>query len=390
VSGDQLEPNIGTSGLVTLDDVIPRILEEFKPHLMDLGDAMTEVGKETKWVIHRLLAEADSSILTAMPGVGKSWFAQQAAVCVAMGKPFLGREVKAGLVIYFAFEGAQQTVRRLHRLGLPAKCENFKIWISGTDGSAPATWLEKIIAKQKPTLIILDCLQNIAQAKEGNSYSESYKLLGPLMQYAAKTKVHILALHHSSAKEERTGVGAAIGSTGIPANFGTVLNLRRLDPSNEDGSSPRVLSCGNKHRNGILGPEDIPTVIVTANPFNGRLVVAGRLVNVRELLVGNKIIEALTLAPEPLTRADLIEAASTKKQNFERVLGRLVKLGVIAKTGTGQHTGRGNKNPLLTYSLGPTSATAWEQEFKDAGAHAFDPPPIPADSEPVEEVATDF
>jgi hypothetical protein len=61
------------------------------PKLMTVSEMQSRLGRHTDWLVDRMLALGDLSLLVAKPGVGKSTFAAQLAVAVAYGEPFLGR-----------------------------------------------------------------------------------------------------------------------------------------------------------------------------------------------------------------------------------------------------------------------------------------------------------
>jgi hypothetical protein len=76
------------------------------------------------WLIKGLLAEDETSTIIGPPGSGKSAFVTDIAIGYAQGKRWRGRRVKEpGGVVYFAFERAGLTKRRLRayelRDGLP-------------------------------------------------------------------------------------------------------------------------------------------------------------------------------------------------------------------------------------------------------------------------------
>ncbi len=84
-----------TNDIVLNDDVerrfvaAPKIPEHYKP---------------TEFFIKDLLPERSTMLITAIPKAGKSLFAQQMAVCIAAGIPFLGYECQKGKVLYIDAE----------------------------------------------------------------------------------------------------------------------------------------------------------------------------------------------------------------------------------------------------------------------------------------------
>ncbi len=70
-------------------------------------------GPELEWLIDDLLTVGDKSIIGGPSQSGKSFLAIDAGMSIALGKPFLGHEVRKGLVIYQAGEGARGIKNRL-------------------------------------------------------------------------------------------------------------------------------------------------------------------------------------------------------------------------------------------------------------------------------------
>jgi hypothetical protein len=63
------------------------------------------VNQEVPWILKKLLAEGEQMLIFGAPKVGKSQFALQMAMCVALGEPFLNWSPhKRGRVLYLNFE----------------------------------------------------------------------------------------------------------------------------------------------------------------------------------------------------------------------------------------------------------------------------------------------
>ena len=90
----------------------------------------------TRWIVPGLLPEG-LSVLAGRPKKGKSWFALDLAICVAMGKRFLERfDCPSADVLYLALEdGKARLFERLSKLitgqDLPADDEERSLFIQG-------------------------------------------------------------------------------------------------------------------------------------------------------------------------------------------------------------------------------------------------------------------
>jgi putative DNA primase/helicase len=317
--------------------------------LMTIGAVKALLGGHQEWVVHNMLGVGSFSELVSKPGVGKSVFAQHLAASVVLGKPFLGRAVKQGLVVYFAFERGGSVARNLERLGIAEDHPDMRLWVHGVDNTDPVAWLQMRLGERKPVLIILDVLQDLTRTKENNSYSEGTNALGPLLQYAQETRTHILALHHSG-KDEKEGIDAPLGTVAHSGKPDTILNYRRLNRL--DPKSPRVLSCA-KHNLSPNGPEDVPEVVLQLGPEG--LYIAGLRWQIQLREDGRKLLGAFQRTKGPQLEADLVAWAQIDAKRFKPTMVRLMSCGSVVRTGTGK---RGS--PYLYEPLGgnPDAALA--------------------------------
>ncbi len=65
------------------------------------------------WLVEDTLPDGGLSFLVGPPGVGKTFSAIDLALSVAYGRPFLGKEVRQGRVVYVAAEGHRSVARRM-------------------------------------------------------------------------------------------------------------------------------------------------------------------------------------------------------------------------------------------------------------------------------------
>lgn len=65
------------------------------------------------WLVKDLLPDGGLSFLVGPPGIGKTFGAIDLAMSVAYGRPFLGKDVRQGRVVYVAAEGHRSVARRM-------------------------------------------------------------------------------------------------------------------------------------------------------------------------------------------------------------------------------------------------------------------------------------
>lgn len=110
---------------------------------VNIGDIFTNPPQPPKFFIDSLLPAGVLTLLGAHGGTGKSMLALQAAVCLATGKPFMGKVTRQSRVLFFSAEDTVETIRhRLMRI-----CE----WMNLAP-QALTTSLKIIDATNSPTL----------------------------------------------------------------------------------------------------------------------------------------------------------------------------------------------------------------------------------------------
>ncbi|MGV8955310.1 MAG: AAA family ATPase [Cypionkella sp.] len=85
------------------------------PVEVSIFDVFDDEPEPPKFTIGELVPSGVVTLLGANGGAGKSMLALTAAVCVAMGLPFLGKPTMRGKVLFYSAEDAGQHLR--HRLG---------------------------------------------------------------------------------------------------------------------------------------------------------------------------------------------------------------------------------------------------------------------------------
>jgi hypothetical protein len=326
--------------------------------LQTVAAVQTRLGRAGNWLVDRMLAVGDMSVLVAKAGIGKSTFAAQLAVCVAYGRAFLGRECKQGAVIYLAFEGVRSTLAQMVRLGHDPESAVILIHDSEADAKHPAAWLAETVKGHEPALIIIDTLADFARAAPGASnagYEDMVAKLGAVYQWAQAEGCHVHLLHHG-AKGDREGIDTALGTVGIVSKPGTVLDYR---PLSKEDRAPRVLK-GVKHREGDI--EDLPGLVLDFDRQHG-LTVAGFREDVQARELGVAIIKAVQATPG-VRQSEALEAVEGRKAAKLEALRRLLAEhgGVLVKEGVAS-----SRAFPLRLSLRPGVAdpvAVWRDKYK--------------------------
>lgn len=182
--------------------------------------------------VDRLICEG-LTMLVAASKVGKSWLVLLMAACVAMGKPFLGRQTTRCRVLYLALEDSPRRLReRLLMLRLGAIPDGLEL---ATHAEMIDTgfleqvdeWLSKAPG---PALVIIDTLQKVrGLAKRGiNAYEGDYELVGRIKALADRHRAMIVCVHHTNKIRHAVDPFDRVsGSTGIMGAADTTIIIDR-------------------------------------------------------------------------------------------------------------------------------------------------------------------
>lgn len=185
-------------------------------------DELAEAPKRTE-VVEGLLAAGEIAALAGAPGSGKSAIAQRLVNCVAEGKPFFRRDVRAGLVIYVAAERFLDTSRRLfaHCRGpSPLYLTKDRPKLSRADDvrslASEVTALSNDIGIL-PALVVFDTFARCVSESDENSSREMGPVIDNLTMLCDMVPTAaVVFVHHTDKKgESMRGSGALQGGVDL-------------------------------------------------------------------------------------------------------------------------------------------------------------------------------
>ncbi|HUQ36937.1 MAG TPA: AAA family ATPase [Aestuariivirga sp.] len=197
----------------------------------EMADAA--LAEPSNFLVEGLLDCGCFSAMFGAPGAGKSFVALELAYCIATGEPVAGREVRQGLVVYMALEGAGGVKRRAAALRKFKKsnpnpplifCDNqFNLYASRADAKGLCESLkEPTETSGLPLrLIIIDTLALAIAGGDENTAKDMGALIANAKEIARVTGAHVMVIHHSGkdvSKEER-------GSSSLRAAADTMIQL---------------------------------------------------------------------------------------------------------------------------------------------------------------------
>jgi len=292
-----------------------------------------------EWQLGGRLAVAGLGLLASKPKVGKSQFLLGLALATCRGDNFLTWTTRKGPVLVLAFEGRyRDVVNRLTMMGIRPDDEiHLKVGpppvFDTKEKSIFDDWLEPLINRFQPVLIIIDTLfRMIPDVADANDYSLVNRALAPLEYLARRTGVSILVSHHANksiANPEDPGQ-AILGSTAILGGVDTALLMTRRKGT--DGSTHgRELS--SIQREG----ESLDPVIITLDSSSGWPMNAGSAEGFAVEAAKQSILDALANSGE-LGPVDLAKAVGIKNATLLSARSALIDGGKIS-----ERSGGGNK-----------------------------------------------
>ncbi len=181
------------------------------------------------WLIEGLLEARTLSIMAGPPGVGKSFLALDMACCIQSGKPWHGRAVDQGDVLYLGAEGIGLESRliaweHLNQIGvvdlLLSECRGQDLADQAESFAALMEELPRVSDNLK--LIVIDTLSKLSKADE-NIASEVGKVFRHVDQLRLLTQAAVLLVHHTGWKSDQQ----LRGSTAILASVDHHLGVTK-------------------------------------------------------------------------------------------------------------------------------------------------------------------
>lgn len=292
------------------------------PRFLSMRELAELPDEPTEWLVDGLLPHSGTSLMNAKPKAGKSVLAQNLAVCVAQGTPFLGRATTAGPVLYLALEEKQAEVKR-HMLALGAGLDDdlyFYVAAAPDDGMA---WLCNAATKYAPVLIIVDTWHRFTRVRDINDYAAVNLAMEPLTTLARQSGAHLLFTHHANKGLGGDAGDAVLGSTALYGAVDTLVSMKRT------GERRTVLSI---QRYG----DDLPESVAEMDPNTFRVTLCGTRQEVDERDVAGDILAFLQETGTPETREKIEDNTEGQTGVIRAALKRLQADGQVTRTGEGR------------------------------------------------------
>jgi predicted transcriptional regulator len=179
-------------------------------------------------VIEDFIDEGTVNMLFGESGDGKSYSMMWAAICVAAGIPFLGKNVKQGPVLYIDEESNESIFKTRMRKVIDGMSGDqtlpfFFTSLAGFDFHKPndRKQLEDLIAAGGYVLIIVDALMDIMPGRDENSVKDVLPVFAFARHLANKTTCAFSFLHHTNRN------GGYRGSSAIKGALDNMISIKK-------------------------------------------------------------------------------------------------------------------------------------------------------------------
>lgn len=178
-------------------------------------------------IVEGLLAEGEVMLLTGAPGAGKSAIAAQLAACVSADRPFAGREVCQGPIVYIALERAASMRRRLEAAKCDPACSAVLSKKLDLDLAKDATRLAEELIEVDPLIVFIDTAAHAMPDLDENSAKDMGKIVRGIRVLQEDLPSAAIVLVHHLDKAGRS----ARGSSALQAAVDIELRVERPDAS---------------------------------------------------------------------------------------------------------------------------------------------------------------
>ncbi len=173
-----------------------------------------ELDTSAQWLVEGLMPAKGLHVLYGAPGTGKSFLALSAALHVAAGKPWGGRSVNGGGVVYVAAEGGENFANRVvaARIALEIPQEApFALVITapnlGRDGDT-GTLIAEIRAQTarlrwRPRLVVIDTLSRSAADMNESSSQDVMEFVRNAASISEAFGCVVMPVHHCGKDESK-------------------------------------------------------------------------------------------------------------------------------------------------------------------------------------------
>lgn len=209
-----------------------------KPRLLTFKETLEIESKSLDWLIPTYVPRKTSTIITGLPGVGKTIFATDMAYAIATGSEFLNEKCQQGKVLLInSDQPLAVTKTYLRDRGFDEGEDNIRIV---GPGEATAAWtikelllLEEWMDEYQPDVVIIDSIRRAVTHPLG--IEEKSDTVGVWMAEVERIvckRAALVWIHHENKDEQKSGVERSSGNTDIIAQPSAHFRIERTNKTN--------------------------------------------------------------------------------------------------------------------------------------------------------------
>lgn len=222
-------------------------VEDDLPEIMNCSNMFDNPPEEVPELIHGLLHRGCKLIITADSKAGKSCMAENLAICIAEGKPWMNKfQCEEGKVLYIDLELSPRAIHDRtklirERLGINSKIPNLDFFpLRGFSESFDKLFPKVVrrVRSKNYAAIVIDPLYKVQPGDE-NSAEALSKFCNGLDRLSRETGAALIITHHhpKGKSGERKVADRGAGSGVIARDADAIIDLSYLDP----GTNPDAL-----------------------------------------------------------------------------------------------------------------------------------------------------
>lgn len=182
-------------------------------------------ARKHEWLVHDLIEYGGSAAFAGFSKTGKSFLMIELAFSIAMGKPFWGRDVKQGMVVYQLGEGERGFMKRVKGFIQDRDVENpdkvplvllpkkINIFTSDDDTNAliSEAKAQAEYFEQPLRLIVIDTFNKATRGANEISGLDMGKVIDRIERIAEECQCTVMVVDHLSAQGKFRGHGSKTG-----------------------------------------------------------------------------------------------------------------------------------------------------------------------------------
>jgi hypothetical protein len=227
------------------DKLKPYIVKEIQPSktlkIISAKELQQTELEPTKFLVEDILPEG-TSMISASPKTGKSWFVLQMGLCIATGNKFLGKETHKSGVLYLALEDSNNRLQSRTNKILDSNDAPSNFYFCNDVPTLDNGFIEfvnnAIDTYPDIKLIIIDTLQLIrGQSQSKNSaYQQDYNEMHKLKSLFDSKNVSALFVHHNRKMKDSDPFNMISGTNGIMGAFDTIYTIIKSIRNSSDAT----------------------------------------------------------------------------------------------------------------------------------------------------------